>query len=114
MPGTEGELRAELVLLAMGFLHPEQDLLDALRVEKDPRGNAKAIRPYTTSAEGVFAAGDARRGQSLIVWAINEGRQCARMVDRYLGELGTPPGYGGEADEGPAGPPVHVTPGLAA
>jgi glutamate synthase (NADPH/NADH) small chain len=52
-------------------------------VEKDPRGNAKA-GAYATSADGVFAAGDARRGQSLIVWAINEGRQCARMVDRYL------------------------------
>ena len=88
VPGTEGELKADLVLLAMGFLHPEQDLLDALGVAKDGRGNAKAVRPYTTSVDGVFAAGDARRGQSLIVWAINEGRQCARMVDRYLGELG--------------------------
>ena len=86
--GTEGELKADLVLLAMGFLHPEQGLLDALGVAKDARGNAKAIKPYTTSVEGVFAAGDARRGQSLIVWAINEGRQCARMVDRYLGTLG--------------------------
>ena len=76
----------------MGFLHPEQDLLDELGVAKDARGNAKAIKPYTTSVDGVFAAGDARRGQSLIVWAINEGRQCARMVDRYLGELGPPPG----------------------
>ncbi len=82
--GTERELPAQLVLLAMGFLHPEQELLDQLGVEKDPRGNVKAVTPYTTSVEGVFAAGDARRGQSLIVWAINEGRQCARMVDRYL------------------------------
>ena len=87
VPGTEGEFKADLVLLAMGFLHPEQDLLDKLHVAKDARGNAKAITPYTTSVEGVFAAGDARRGQSLIVWAINEGRQCARMVDRYLGTL---------------------------
>jgi glutamate synthase (NADPH) small chain len=70
----------------MGFLHPEGELLDALGVEKDPRGNAKA-GAYATSADGVFAAGDARRGQSLIVWAINEGRQCARMVDRYLRDL---------------------------
>ena len=88
VPGTEGEFKADLVLLAMGFLHPEQGLLDKLHVAKDARGNAKAITPYTTSVEGVFAAGDARRGQSLIVWAINEGRQCARMVDRYLGTLG--------------------------
>ena len=67
----------------MGFLHPEQPLLEALGVDTDARGNAKA-GTYATSADGVFAAGDARRGQSLIVWAINEGRQCARMVDRYL------------------------------
>jgi glutamate synthase (NADPH/NADH) small chain len=84
MPGSERELPAQLVLLAMGFLHPEQPLLDQLGVKKDPRGNVKALSPYTTSVDGVFAAGDARRGQSLIVWAINEGRQCARMVDRYL------------------------------
>ena len=84
VPGSERELPAQLVLLAMGFLHPEQPLLDQLGVEKDPRGNVKAVKPYTTSVDGVFAAGDARRGQSLIVWAINEGRQCARMVDRYL------------------------------
>jgi glutamate synthase (NADPH/NADH) small chain len=112
--GTEGELQADLVLLAMGFLHPEQDLLDKLGVAKDARGNAKAVRPYTTTVEGVFAAGDARRGQSLIVWAINEGRQCARMVDRYLGELDTPVAARHDADEGPAGPPQHVAPGVAA
>ncbi|MEJ7826190.1 MAG: glutamate synthase subunit beta [Solirubrobacteraceae bacterium] len=114
--GTEGELRADLVLLAMGFLHPEQSLLDELGVEKDQRGNAKAVRPYTTSVDGVFAAGDARRGQSLIVWAINEGRQCARMVDRYLSELdaGRAESEDGEADGGPAGPPQHVGPGVAA
>ena len=70
----------------MGFLSPEQELLEALGVERDARGNAKA-GAYATSAEGVFAAGDARRGQSLIVWAINEGRQCARVADRYLREL---------------------------
>ena len=70
----------------MGFLSPEPTILEQLEVEKDQRGNAKAAA-YATSAEGVFAAGDARRGQSLIVWAINEGRQCARMVDRYLRDL---------------------------
>ncbi len=70
----------------MGFLHPEPAVLEQLGVEKDQRGNAKA-GAYATSAEGVFAAGDARRGQSLIVWAINEGRQCARVVDRYLSNL---------------------------
>jgi glutamate synthase (NADPH/NADH) small chain len=86
VPGTERELKAQLVLLAMGFLHPEQELLQALGVETDARGNAKA-GAYATSAPGVFAAGDARRGQSLIVWAINEGRQAARVADRYLREL---------------------------
>ncbi len=123
VPGTERELPAQLVLLAMGFLHPEQGLLDQLGVEKDPRGNVKAVKPYTTSVAGVFAAGDARRGQSLIVWAINEGRQCARMVDRYLAGLrnGSAPlshdegiaGHAG-ADEGPEGPPEHVGPGVPA
>ncbi len=117
--GTERELPAQLVLLAMGFLHPEQGLLDQLGVEKDPRGNVRALAPYTTSVEGVFAAGDARRGQSLIVWAINEGRQCARMVDRYLSPEGADArdeGLAGhaDADEGPEGPPQHVSPGVPA
>jgi glutamate synthase (NADPH) small chain len=127
VPGTERELPAQLVLLAMGFLHPEQGLLEQLGVARDERGNVKAVRPYTTSVEGVFAAGDARRGQSLIVWAINEGRQCARMVERYLagrrngdadGAVGSLPedqgraGHAG-ADEGPEGPPAHVAPGVA-
>jgi glutamate synthase (NADPH/NADH) small chain len=124
--GTERELPAQLVLLAMGFLHPEQGLLDQLGVEKDPRGNVKAVKPYTSSAEGVFAAGDARRGQSLIVWAINEGRQCARMVERYLAGRrngGVGPGHQPEdagiaghadADEGPEGPPSHAGPGIGA
>jgi glutamate synthase (NADPH) small chain len=83
VPGTDESRPAQLVLLAMGFLYPEQPLLDSLGVERDARGNARA-GAYATSAEGVFAAGDARRGQSLIVWAINEGRQCARVTDRYL------------------------------
>ncbi len=125
LPGTERELPAQLVLLAMGFLHPEPALLDPLGVEKDPRGNVRAVKPYTTSVDGVFAAGDARRGQSLIVWAINEGRQCARMVDRYLAELGGDAGSvamhsdealsgHADADEGPEGPPQHVHPAIAA
>jgi glutamate synthase (NADPH/NADH) small chain len=88
IPGTEFTLPADLVLLAMGFLSPEQEgLLEELGVARDRRGNVKA-GAYATSVEGVFAAGDARRGQSLIVWAINEGRQCARVVNRYLEGIG--------------------------
>ena len=88
--GTERELQADLVLLAMGFLHPEQGgVVAQLGCDLDPRGNVKAST-YATSVDGVFAAGDARRGQSLIVWAINEGRQCARMVDRHLATLPAP------------------------
>ena len=88
--GTERELRADLVLLAMGFLHPEHaGVVEQLGCELDQRGNVKAST-YATSVDGVFAAGDARRGQSLIVWAINEGRQCARVVDRHLAALGAP------------------------
>jgi glutamate synthase (NADPH/NADH) small chain len=86
VPGTEETRPADLVLLAMGFLSPEGELLEALGVDRDARGNAKA-GAYATSADGVFAAGDARRGQSLIVWAINEGRQCARVVERFLAGL---------------------------
>ena len=81
--GTEESRPAELVLLAMGFLYPEQPLLEEFGVERDGRGNVDAPR-YATSVDGVFTAGDARRGQSLIVWAINEGRQCAEQVDRWL------------------------------
>ena len=81
--GTEESRPADLVLLAMGFLGPEQGLLEQLGVERDPRSNAQAPA-YATSVDGVFAAGDARRGQSLIVWAINEGRQCAKAVDDWL------------------------------
>ena len=83
IPGTEEERPAELVLLALGFLHPEQLLLEKLGIEVDPRGNA-ASSGYATSAPGVFAAGDARRGQSLVVWAIAEGRECATAVDGAL------------------------------
>jgi glutamate synthase (NADPH/NADH) small chain len=85
VPGTEKVMPAQLVLLAMGFLGPEQPLLDALNVERDARTNIKAEHEkYTTSLPGVFAAGDCRRGQSLVVWAFNEGRGAARECDRYL------------------------------
>jgi glutamate synthase (NADPH/NADH) small chain len=85
VPGTEKVLPAQLVLLAMGFLGPEQPLLDALKLERDPRTNVKAeFEKYSTNLKGVFAAGDCRRGQSLVVWAFNEGRGAARECDRYL------------------------------
>ena len=85
IPGTERVIPAQLVLLAMGFLGPEQPLLEALGLEKDARSNIKAeYNKYTTSIPGVFAAGDCRRGQSLVVWAFNEGRGAARECDRYL------------------------------
>jgi glutamate synthase (NADPH/NADH) small chain len=81
-----------LVLLAMGFLGPEGGLLEMLGVERDGRSNAKAAYgQYSTNMAGIFAAGDARRGQSLVVWAINEGREAARECDRYLmGETDLP------------------------
>jgi glutamate synthase (NADPH/NADH) small chain len=83
--GTERVLPAQLVLLAMGFLGPEQPLLDALGVERDGRSNVKAEHGrYETSLPGVFAAGDCRRGQSLVVWAFNEGRGAAKACDAYL------------------------------
>ena len=84
MPGTDETRPADLVLLAMGFLGPERDLLDELGVERDARGNA-AAPSFATSVPGVFAAGDARRGQSLVVWAIDEGRRCAAAVNAWLG-----------------------------
>ncbi|WHZ18299.1 MAG: Glutamate synthase [NADPH] small chain [Rhodanobacteraceae bacterium] len=88
IPGSEFEIRADLVLLAMGFTSPRASVLDAFGVDKDSRGNARATTDdehgYRTSADKVFAAGDMRRGQSLVVWAIREGRQCARAVDEYL------------------------------
>ncbi|MFW5431766.1 MAG: glutamate synthase subunit beta [Methylophilaceae bacterium] len=88
VPGSEFTIKADLVLLAMGFVSPLQKVLDAFGVEKDGRGNAKATTDgegcYKTSKDKVFAAGDMRRGQSLVVWAIREGRQCAREVDQFL------------------------------
>jgi glutamate synthase (NADPH) small chain len=86
--GSEQILKADLVLLAMGFVSPVASVLDGFAVEKDPRGNAKAhteaIGGYATNVPKVFAAGDIRRGQSLVVWAIREGRQAARAVDAFL------------------------------
>jgi glutamate synthase (NADPH/NADH) small chain len=85
IPGTEKVLPAQLVLLAMGFLGPEQPLLESLGIERDSRSNAKAeFEKYTTNIPKVFAAGDCRRGQSLVVWAFNEGRGVARECDRFL------------------------------
>ena len=86
IPGSDFHIKADLVLLAMGFVHPvHSGLLEQLGVELDPRGNVKANDlKYATSKDKVFVAGDARRGQSLVVWAIREGRQCARSVDEYL------------------------------
>ena len=96
IPGSEFDMKADLVLLAMGFMGPaQQGLLEqfvALGVEKDARSNVKASTEgdennkgaYQTANPKVFAAGDMRRGQSLVVWAIREGRQCARSVDEYL------------------------------
>ena len=88
VPGSEKDLKADLVLLAMGFVSPVATVLEAFGVEKDARGNAQAptdVRGgYKTNVDKVFAAGDMRRGQSLVVWAIREGRQAARAVDAYL------------------------------
>ena len=88
IPNTDFKLKADLVLLAMGFMGPQQTMLDKFLIEKDQRGNAKAStegeKAYSTSRKKVFAAGDMRRGQSLVVWAIREGRQCARAVDEFL------------------------------
>jgi glutamate synthase (NADPH/NADH) small chain len=88
IPGTEKTLQADLVLLAMGFVNPVPTVLDAFGVDKDARGNAKAHTEegsgYITNVPKVFAAGDMRRGQSLVVWAIREGRQAARTIDQFL------------------------------
>jgi glutamate synthase (NADPH/NADH) small chain len=88
VPGSEFDMPADLVLLAMGFVSPLQSLLEEFGIERDARGNAKAPTEgrdaYATSVPKLFAAGDMRRGQSLVVWAIREGRQCARAVDEFL------------------------------
>ena len=84
--GTEFDLEAQLVLLAMGFVHPvHEGMLKSLAVDLDQRGNVRAnTADYKTSLPNVFSAGDMRRGQSLVVWAIREGRLCARAIDQYL------------------------------
>ncbi|OBR91611.1 glutamate synthase [NADPH] small chain [Clostridium ragsdalei P11] len=85
VPGTEFEQPVDLILLAMGFLHPQHEgLLDSLGVEYDARGNVVTDVNYMTAKEGVFAAGDMRRGQSLVVWSLNDGRRVAKNVDKYL------------------------------
>jgi glutamate synthase (NADPH/NADH) small chain len=86
VPGTKFEIPADLVLLAMGFVHPvHQGMIAELGLDLDPRGNVKAdTDAYRSSRAKVFAAGDVRRGQSLVVWAIREGRQCAHAVDKFL------------------------------
>ena len=86
LQGSEFQLKADLVLLAMGFVNPvHEGMLNSLGVEYDGRGNVNADTvDYATSIDKVFAAGDMRRGQSLVVWAIREGRQCARAIDKYL------------------------------
>ena len=85
IPGSEKDYKAQLVLLAMGFLGPEDTVAEKLGLERDARSNFKAeFGQYATSVEGIFAAGDCRRGQSLVVWAIREGRDAAREMDRYL------------------------------
>jgi glutamate synthase (NADPH) small chain len=88
VPGSEQVMKADLVLLAMGFVSPVASIIEAFGVDKDNRGNARAgtdfIGGYRTNVDKVFAAGDMRRGQSLVVWAIREGRQAARAVDEYL------------------------------
>jgi len=85
VPGSEFEIKADLALLAMGFLHPEHSgLLAGLKVEFDERGNVKTDKEYKTSVKNVFSAGDMRRGQSLVVWAISEGRRSAHFMDKFL------------------------------
>ena len=95
LQGSEFEIKADLVLLAMGFVSPTQQLLEAFGVDRDGRGNAKACTDgagcYKTSVDKVFTAGDMRRGQSLVVWAIREGRQAARAVDMHLMESSSLP-----------------------
>jgi glutamate synthase (NADPH/NADH) small chain len=83
--GSDFEIEADLVILALGFLHPEKKgLIQELGLDLDQRGNVKTDEKFMTSKKNVFACGDMRRGQSLIVWAISEGRQAAYHVDKYL------------------------------
>jgi len=84
VPDSEFEIGADLIVLALGFIHPEKGLISQLGLELDPRGNVKTGDDYLTSVKNIFAAGDMRRGQSLIVWAISEGRRAAHSIDKYL------------------------------
>jgi glutamate synthase (NADPH/NADH) small chain len=85
IPDSKFEIEADLVILALGFIHPRREgLLEQLNLELDSRGNVKTDENQTTSVKGIFAAGDMHRGQSLIVWAIAEGRKAAHYIDRYL------------------------------
>ena len=85
IPGTEETVSAQLVLLALGFVGTEQTIFDEFKVQKTPQNNVAANEQnYATSVEGIFTAGDARRGQSLVVWAIAEGRNAAAAVNKYL------------------------------
>jgi glutamate synthase (NADPH/NADH) len=85
IPGSEKFYPADLILIAMGFLGPEKEIIQSLSVKQDLRSNVEtSLNSYSSSVPGVFAAGDCRRGQSLIVWGINEGRQAARQIDIYL------------------------------
>jgi len=96
VPGSQKTYICQMVILAMGFLGPQKELLEELSLDKDPRGNIKTPGgQYGTSVPGVFAAGDCRRGQSLVVWGIMEGRQAAREVDRFLMGSSTLPGPAG-------------------
>lgn len=96
VPGSEKTYYCQMVMLAMGFLGPEKEILEQMSLDKDPRGNIKTpAGKYSTNVEGVFAAGDCRRGQSLVVWGITEGRQAAREVDIYLTGKSSLPGPAG-------------------
>ena len=111
VPGTEKTYKTQMVLLAMGFLGPEKYVIDDLKLEQDPRSNIKTpAGKYGTNVKGVFAAGDCRRGQSLVVWAIMEGRQAAREVDAFLMGSTALPSHGGiivpEVTPQPVGVPL--------
>jgi len=96
VPGSERIFECDLCILAMGFVGPEREVVDQLKLDSDPRSNIKTpTDKYNTTAARVFAAGDCRRGQSLVVWAIHEGRQAARQVDHYLMGKTTLAGPGG-------------------
>ena len=83
--GSDFEIEADLVILALGFLHPEKEgLIQELKLDLDQRGNVKTDEKFMTSKKNIFACGDMRRGQSLIVWAIAEGRRAAYQIDKYL------------------------------